>query len=171
MGRIVSEDYSGFKSNTGVDWGYYNKFEDILDKYMPVRGEGDSLASQVVTAVNKIIYKWYNDGDVFDNTHNMEGWANDLSDYANWLYAHVQKIRTVLLSIEDCYNDADYENLLKDLADTCFDEQFLKGLEDSPKDGSIYDCKGRFKFVEGQEDDEDEDYWDEDSDEEDEEYR
>lgn len=51
-----------------VDWGSYNKYDDILEEYLPSTGEGDSLASQMVTAVNKLIYKWYNDDDVYDNT-------------------------------------------------------------------------------------------------------
>ena len=48
----------------GVSWGYFNKFDDILNKYMPFTGEGKTMASQLVTAVNKLVYKWYNDGDV-----------------------------------------------------------------------------------------------------------
>ena len=43
-----------------VEWSAFDKFEPIIDKYMPDIGEGDSLASQMVTAVNKLIYKWYN---------------------------------------------------------------------------------------------------------------
>ena len=40
-----------------VDWGYYDKFEELVDKYMPMRGEGETKASQIVTAVSKLIYK------------------------------------------------------------------------------------------------------------------
>ena len=71
-----------------VDWGYYDKFDGLMDKYLPMHGEGETKATQIVTAVNKLVYKWYNDGDVFDNTLHLEGWANDLSDYANWLADH-----------------------------------------------------------------------------------
>ena len=49
-----------------TDCGYFDKFEALVDKYMPMRGEGETAASQIVTAVNKLIYKWYNDGDVFE---------------------------------------------------------------------------------------------------------
>ena len=73
----------------GVEWDYFDKFQKIIDKYMSSNGEGETKASQVVTAINKLIYKWYNDGDVFDNTHHLKGWWNDLSSYANWLYKNV----------------------------------------------------------------------------------
>ena len=79
-----------------VDWDYFDKFEPIINKYMPDRGEGETMASQIVTAVNKLVYKWYNDGDVYDNTYILEGWANDLSDYANWLYKYVPKTQYTL---------------------------------------------------------------------------
>lgn len=52
-----------------VDWGYFDKFEWADEKYLPCRGEGETKATQIVTAINKLVYKWYNDGDVFDNTH------------------------------------------------------------------------------------------------------
>ena len=68
---------------------YFNKFKQINDSYLPDTGEGDTMATQICTAVNKLIYGWYNDGDVYDNTYMIDGWCNDLSSYANWLYGHV----------------------------------------------------------------------------------
>lgn len=66
---LVNALHSKGKITESVDWDYYNKFEEITDKYMSNQGEGDTLASQIVTAINKLVYKWYNDGDVFDNVH------------------------------------------------------------------------------------------------------
>ena len=147
------------KTRNGVDWGYFDRFETISDKYLPSRGEGDNEATQVVTAVSKLIYKWYNDGDVYDNTYNLDGWFNDLSSYANWLHKHVggeTGADTILEGISECYNDAEYECLLKELADTLLDEEWLAVKAGIPKSGSIYDCDGVFKFRE--EDDEDDDW-------------
>ena len=80
-----------------VDWSYFDKFDGIIDKYLPTKGEGETKATQIVTAINKLIYKWYNDGDVFDNTYHLEGWANDLSDYANWLYENTKMLGKFLI--------------------------------------------------------------------------
>lgn len=129
-----------------VAWDYFDKYEQVIDKYMPRMGEGDNQASQIVTAVNKLIYKWYNDGDVYDNTGYLSGWANDLSCYANWLYQHTIAV-PVLESIAECYNDDDYEQLLKELADELLDEEWLYFMSHQPKVGSIYECDGPFKFV------------------------
>lgn len=151
-----------------ISWDYFDKFDPISEEYLPDRGEGDNMATQIVTAINKLVYKWYNDGDVFDNTHGMEGWWNDLSSYANWLYNNIPGADDILVNIEMCSTDSEYENLLKDLADYCLDAEFLKTYATTPKKGSVYECSGPFKFVEEDEDeDEDEDY-DDDYDEEDE---
>ena len=137
--------YNGGYNNGGVDWEYLDKFEKVTDKYMPARGEGDTMASQIVTAINKLVYKWYNDGDVYDNTHVMEGWCNDLSSYANWLAKYTGT--DILDRIEDCYEHNEYEHILKDLADTFLDYDILKDFE-IEKQGTIYECDGQFRFVE-----------------------
>ena len=138
-----------------VQWDYYDKFEAIAEKYLSDRGEGETKATQIVTAVNKLVYKWYNDGDVFDNTYYMEGWANDLSSYANWLDKCTDlKASGILAKIKDCYNDSDYENLLKELADTMLNEEYLTKQNELEKVGTIYECDGKYKFVELNEDEE-----------------
>lgn len=143
-----------------VNWDYYNKVEfELLDeKYLPMRGEGETKATQIVTAVNKLIYKWYNDGDVFDNTYHLEGWANDLSDYANWLYEYTKNAWKILNKISVCYNGGDYEDLLKELADELLNEEYLAEQDKEEKVGSIYDCDGKFKYDEHEEEDDDDWY-------------
>lgn len=132
-----------------VDWGYYDKFDGVCEKYLPVRGEGETKATQIVTAVNKLVYKYYNDGDVFDNTHYLNGWANDLSDYANWLYYHTtDKAEEILNKISKCYTDSDYEDLLKELADELLNEEYLTKQNKIEKHKTIYNCHGKFQYEE-----------------------
>ena len=140
-----------------VSWNYYNKFEALEEKYLPMRGEGETLATQIVTAVCKLTYKWYNDGDVFDNTYHLEGWANDLSSYANWLYENTKDAWRILNKIENCVTESDYEDLLKELTDKLFDEEYLAEQNKLEKVGTIYECDGKFKFEEN--DDEEEEEW------------
>lgn len=151
-----------------MDWNYFDKYEFVIDKYMPMMGEGESMASQIVTAVNKLIYKWYNDGDVFDNSYNIKGWCNDLSSYANWLMKNVEKSGDILCKIAGCVNDDDYENLLVELADNLLDVDFLQGMEEKEKNGSIYHCDGPFRWVEPYEDEYEE--WEEEEEESDDEW-
>lgn len=141
--------YEGGKTNGGVDWNAFDKYERITDKYLPFRGEGESMASQIVTAVNKLVYKWYNDGDVYDNTHTLKGWCNNLSTYANWLYAHAKGAKSILIKINSCETHAEYEQILAELADVVMNLDYLAEYEKLEKVDSIYDCTdGPFRFEE-----------------------
>ena len=48
----------------------FEKFKNCA-KYLPNRGDGDSRGTQAATAISKLVYKWFNDGDVFDNTFGL----------------------------------------------------------------------------------------------------
>lgn len=156
-----------------VSWGYFDRFDSIMDRYLPVRGEGETKATQAVTALSKLIYKWYNDGDVYDNRYALEGWANDLSDYANWLYKYLPETQQVLDEISNYQTvrkNGDYESvILQPLADWLFDEDLLAELDQEPKVGSIYNCNGPYEFDEsvGEEEDEEDEWYEEEDDEED----
>ena len=128
-----------------VDWGYYDKFLALEDKYLPERGEGETKATQIITALTKLIYKWYNDGDVFDNTHHLQGWANDLSSYANWLWEYTDA-HNILDKIAYCYTESDYENLLKELADKLYNEDFLAKMNEIYKESDLPELKARAAF-------------------------
>lgn len=131
---------------------YFEKFEEIINKYLPDYGEGDTFASQAVTAVNKLIYKWFNDGDVYDNTYHLIGWANDLSSYANWLYHNIERTKYYLNEIKDVLTEEEYEEILASLADIVLDEDFLIKANEIPTVGSIYDCDGPFRYSYDEED-------------------
>ena len=150
-------NHAGGEQRNGVDWDYYDRFKDISEKYLPLCGEGETVATQICTAVNKLVYKWYNDGDVYDNQHVMDGFGNDLSSYANWLYKYIDDVPAILDRIETCKSEAEYERILKDLADYLMDEEKLAMFNKLNKVGSIYDCQGPFAVVDYCDDDED---WD-----------
>ena len=138
-----------------VNWNYFDRYNVLTDKYLPACGEGDTLATQFVTAVCKLVYKWYNDGDVYDNSFRMRGWENDLSSYANWLAAHDMGAEEILAGIEDCRTDEDYEEILKELADVTMNEEWLEKMNRCPKEGSIYECDGPFHFTKCPDEDDD----------------
>lgn len=141
-----------------VSWNYFDQFGDIIDKYLPHRGQGTTKASQMVTAINKLIYRFYNDGDVFDNQYYLDSY-NDLSSYANWLYKYIEGADDILLTISNCTTNDKYSELLKQLANTFLIEDVIEQYSE-PLKGDIYDCDGPFEVTEEYEDDYD-DYGDE----------
>ena len=139
-----------------VDWEYFNKFDSITDKYLPLYDEGDTLATQIVTAVTKLVYRYYNDGDIYDNTGRLAGSDNNLSNYANWLFRYTDAGR-ILEGVWNCNSENEYQDLLKELADYLLDEELLAIEHTHSKVGSIYDCDGPFVY-EDYEEDYEEDY-------------
>ena len=134
-------------------WNEFDKFSETLEKYLPAMGEGETMATQIATAVCKLVYKWFNDGDVYDNTGALDGWCNDLSSYANWLHKYMGL--TCLEDIHGAWNDDDYEEILYAMCVWMADENLLTEMDKREKVGSVYDCDGEFRFEEY----EDEDDW------------
>ena len=156
------------KESKSVDWNYYDKFDGVNQKYLPRNGEGDTMATQLVTAVNKLVYRYYNDGDVYDNVHSgLVGWANDLSDYANWLWKHIPESKKILEKVFDMPGTDGYEEILKELADTLFDEKVINKYEENLTSGTVYDCDGPFEFEEDDYEEEDDYDYEEDEEEDD----
>lgn len=145
--------YDGRKDFTMVDASYFDKFDTVFDKYLPLFGDGENRAQQVVTAVCKIIYRCYNDGDIFDNTAYLGNDGNDLSSYANWLRKHTGA-GEILDRVWSCFTESEYELLLKDLADRLLDEEDLERAAKQPKSGSVYEADGPYKHIDWAEEEE-----------------
>lgn len=144
-----------------VDWNEYDKFDSVQDLYLPARGEGETKATQIVTAVTKLVYKYYNDGDIFDGTQALTHGCNDLSSYANWLAKNCPNASEHLDRIYTANSFDDYEDLLMGLAEMVYDEEFLAEMNKIPKVGSIYECDGEFEYGEDEEEyeyDDDDEY-------------
>lgn len=143
---------------------FIDDFSSYIHKYLPEEGQGNNFASQVVTCVNKLIYKWFNDGDVYDNTYFLDGWENDVSSYANWLFNHVDGAADILLRIKDARDDGDYTRILYNLAEAALIDNDLDKDAETPTYGDIYNADGPFKFQEYDEDEDDEDYYEDEED-------
>lgn len=120
--------------------------DEIIEKYLPDYGDGTNRANQAVTALCKLQYKWYNDGDVFDNHYGLKGWVNNISGSANWLYTYISDTVPILERIFTITKDSEYEELLNDLEKVVLNEQLLDWLAQQPTIGSAYTEKGIFSF-------------------------
>lgn len=143
-----------------VDWDFFDKFQPIVDDYLPDEGEGNTIATQLAAAISKLVYRYYNDGDVYDNTASLES-MTDLSDFANWIYVHFPSSRNILKKIWKVKTKSEYENILKELCEELIDEDILYEADHKPRRDSIYDCNtGPFIWLDPYFEEED---WDEES--------
>lgn len=128
-----------------VEWKEFDNISKVTDKWLPLQGEGNNMATQASTAINKLVYRWYNDGDVYDNRYSLEGWWNDLSCYANWLYNKLNMVE--LRMIESITSEKEYEDILFTVASK-LTREYMESLEKKPKTGSIYTEEGPFEYIE-----------------------
>lgn len=138
-----------------LSWDDFSSPEtDRIEKeYLPYQGEGNNMMTQAATACCKLIYKWFNDSDVYDTTGSLKGWANDLSDYANWLDENIPETSDILNRIFSIHGSEDecekqYTKLLYDLMNTVFTQDMANKYAPLPKVNSVYKCPGPFEFYE-----------------------
>jgi len=117
---------------------------ELCDKYLPVQGEWETMASQLITATAKLVYKYYNDGDRYD-----EASCNDMSTYANWIDNHCFRLLK--------WNE-DYEEKLRHIL--IYTLLICEELADTKAVWSIYKEEWYFHDLS-----DDEDCWYEDDDE------
>ena len=150
--KAINEGVENMKKLTeGHSWDDFSDPEtDSIEKqYLPGNGEGETMYTQAVTATTKLIYKWFNDGDVFDNNYGLKGWANDLSSYANWLDSYIPEAEPILEKIKTIGNSEEaYTDLLYELLHAVFNSEMIAKYAELPKDGTIYDCDGPYSFYE-----------------------
>ena len=125
-------------------WDDASKYSEVLDQYLPNVGEGDTIATQASTAVSRIGYRWFNDGDTI--------WTDECQSCADWLYENIDGVKPVIDSLNEymfaCMPSINrklydlYGDKLKEIIDAVADENLLKELNDRPLAGSIYNCEG-----------------------------
>lgn len=140
------------------EWNEFS-IERFESKYMPSMGDGNTMASQAETAVNKLVYKYFNDGDVYDNNYYLDGFGNDISGSANWLYKYIKGADEILLRITDCISYDDYTDILYDLCELVYADGLLEKLNKKAKVGDAYTEDGPFSYTEPEEDDYEEEFW------------
>lgn len=139
-----------------VKWDCFKN--EHCERYLETRGQGETMATQASAALNKLIYKFYNDGDVFDWTYHKPTW-NDLSSYANWLYTYLPETREILeKAVRYGATETDYTIALYELYELVFENHdMLDELNTHPAIGDIYNQEGVFECIWRNDWDDDED--------------
>ena len=92
---------------------------------------------------------------MYDTTHYLTGWCNDLSSYANWLYEYAPYTQKILNRIRDITTEEEYTKLLYDLCELTLDKEYLSEFENEERVGTIYNCDGPFEYEENYDNDDD----------------
>jgi hypothetical protein len=92
--------------------------EALYDKLVPSQGSADTVEGEMLRAINRIIYRYYNDGDYYYTGYGTEtaGPAHSFLINAN----HPQRSAMVKL-FKEFVSDAEYEKMLNDILDVILD--------------------------------------------------
>lgn len=59
------------KSET-AGWPESPKFEKLTEQYMPKQGEADNQLGEMLRSINRVVYRYYNDGDMWNKGYGKE---------------------------------------------------------------------------------------------------
>ena len=97
-------------------------YEELYNKYVPGVGKADTVLGEVLRACSQVIYRWYNDGDQFNEDYGVQTAGSS----AMYLMYHqpVQSIAKIVKSEGDTtFNYGPFiEHLEKALIDLCHNE-------------------------------------------------
>ena len=136
-GRILHESRRPIQR---VEWSDFNRFHND-EKYLPNRGEGETMASQLAVAEVKIIYRYFNDGETI--SHAIGTQSGNMRSYADWIEENIPELSELMAKFPK-NRGPKYELFLYKLAEET--DRIIDSYADKPKVGTVYPSSGRRHF-------------------------
>ena len=137
--------------------------EPLFGKLVPGQGTAETLEGEMLRAVNRLVYRYYNDGDKYN-----EGYGTETAGPAHsFLVNAVHPLRAKMDSImgEEKLSDNEYENMLKMVLGLILDYiESKEGEYTKNTQGDIFDYPSEFEDEDDYYDDEEDDYYDDEED-------
>jgi hypothetical protein len=95
-----------------------DKLSELFDRLVPGEGKADTVEGEIVRAINRVLYRWYNDGDKFFYGYGKETVGNVMSYLVGCddiPPAYRRLILNLTIKVEDTYDDDSYWGFLKSL--------------------------------------------------------
>jgi hypothetical protein len=111
--------------------------ESLFDKLVPASGKADTVAGEIIRAICRITYRWFNDGDYAGYGYGMET-AGSACTYLTGFDGIENHVYTLLDIVDD---DDAYEKALLVLSNAIIDYlETHKELFDEANDEDYQDC-------------------------------
>ena len=131
------------------------KLNELFRDLVPNVGKADTLAGEIIRAITRIGYRWYNDGDMINKGYGKET-CNAAARFL--MYNTNETIREYIADIADtqCFPSDIYEDRLHELK-----IEVLKYIEQHPETRE-QETEDMFQYSEPEDYDEEDDDWCED---------
>lgn len=104
----------------------YDRLEALFDELVPHRGKATSVAGELVRAVTRLIFRYYNDGDVFYWGYGLETCASSASyladRYSSTIYAGQAIGEKYAREYDLSHMDGEYESFLRDISEEVIED-------------------------------------------------
>lgn len=147
---------------------------DLYNILVPASDSADTVAGEILRAINRIIYRRFNDGDIAGQGYGRET-VNPCVRYLYSLCSSSTKVtakyRMYSTQLNDCadgeyISDAEYDSLIYKMLKECFIVIVKNQLWEKPNHDDMFDYRNKSKDVDSYDED-DWDEWNEDWNEED----
>ena len=134
--------------------------EVLWDKLVPSSGPSKFVEGEMLRAMNRLVYRWYNDGDRF-----WEGYGTETAGPAHSFLVNARHPQRSAMNtlFKEFVSDAEYERILNDVLDVILDHiESRQGKYTKNTLGDIFDYEPEFEDMEEDDDDYTYDYDDDD---------
>ena len=125
--------------------------EPLFSKLVPGQGKAETLEGEMLRAINRIVYRYYNDGDKYYEGYGAETAGPAVSFLVNAVHPLRAKMSRIMDGEE--LSDNEYENMLKEALGLILD--YIEGKEGEytkNTQGEIFDYESEYE--------DDDDYYD-----------
>ena len=136
--------------------------EPLYAKLVPSNGDAETLEGEMLRAINRIIYRWFNSGDKY-----YEGYGTETAGPAHSFLVNARHPQRSAMNtlFKEFVSDAEYERILNDVLDVILDHiESRQGKYTKNTLGGIFDYEPEFEDMEEDDDDYTYDYDDEEDD-------
>lgn len=134
--------------------------EPLYDKLVPGQGDAETVEGEMLRAINRIVYRFYNDGDKY-----FEGYGTETAGPAHSFLVNANHpLKSAMIKLfDEPSGDNSYERMLKDVLDMILDYiESRQGKYTKNTLGGMFNYEPEFE--EDEEDEDDYDYYDDEDD-------
>ncbi len=134
--------------------------EPLYDKLVPGQGDAETVEGEMLRAINRIVYRFYNDGDKY-----FEGYGTETAGPAHSFLVNANHpLKSAMIKLfDEPSGDNSYERMLKDVLDMILDHiESRQGKYTKNTLGGIFNYEPEFE--EDEDDYDDDDYYDDEDD-------
>ncbi len=127
--------------------------EPLYDKLVPGQGDAETVEGEMLRAINRIVYRFYNDGDKY-----FEGYGTETAGPAHSFLVNANHpLKSAMIKLfDEPSGDNSYERMLKDVLDMILDYiESRQGKYSKNTLGGMFNYEPEF---EEEDEDEDDDY-------------